>query len=133
MWVNILLLHNGLALYASWVFIEMLVTLSAMLTVETDTSQENAGTISLAILLVVFLFYLCCDVFLSRKRLRYIIAPYVTLVVALSALVNESWEEGMRNAEFGVAVLAIVIIGCLGKVGTMVYRIVTDPLKIEKM
>ena len=133
MWVNIILLHNGLGLYATWAFVETLISFNIMLTVETDVSQEDAGTIALALLLVIFLIYMCFDIFLSKTRLRYMIAPYVVLVVALSALVDESWESGMRNAEFGVAVLALVLFGCLAKIGAMLYRIKMDPLRIERV
>ncbi len=123
-WLTRALLHNGLAMQATWVSIATLLNMAMVMTYRADpgVNTTDAATTSLSVLTVEIVVFAVTDLGFLDRYSRYTVTPYVVVVVALLGSISRNYKEGARNSTFTVVLLALA--GCLllAKLVISVYR-----------
>ncbi|KAL8564713.1 hypothetical protein ACOMHN_004206 [Nucella lapillus] len=103
--------HNGLAIYASWACVETLLNLATVLAYASgsDVSVMTSSTIALGVLALGWGVYVLVDVCLLDGYSRYTLTPYLLVLVALVAVLLNNWNPGHRNW-----LLSVVLCGAAG-------------------
>ena len=133
MWANVILVHNGLALYAAWNTVTALISFHTLLVEVLEVKSKDAATAALAIMLIIVTVYAGLEMWLSKKRLRYVVTPYFAILVALSGMIDgHDWsDDNGSNAWLKAVIMAIMIIATIAKAAVIVFRIVKYPNKME--
>ncbi|XP_005101442.1 uncharacterized protein LOC101851743 [Aplysia californica] len=123
-WLTRGLLHNALAMQATWVSVATLLNAAMVMTYRADPSISvtNAATVSLSILSAEILVFAATDLLLLDRYSRYTITPYIVLVVALTGSIDRNYKEGARNSTFSVVLLAVAGTLLLTKLVLTIYR-----------
>ena len=135
-WANVILVHNGLGLYAAWCTVTALLTLRTMLVETFDIKEEDAATVVLVIILIIVIVYPPIEMWLSNKRLRYVWTPYLTLIVAMAGVIDgHKWDDDSdsANAILKIVIIVLLIIATLTKIGISIYRAFRQPTKIDQI
>ena len=133
-WSNIVLVHNGLALYATWSTVATLLTLRTMLVETLDVRSSSAAIVVLSLLLIIVVVYPALEMFTVPVRLRYVLTPYLTLGVALAGLLDaHDWDNDSDStaAILKIVTSALLAVPTVVKVGVTAYRGVRHPTKAE--
>ena len=113
LWATRILVHNGIAFYATWVSIAWLLNVAIVGHYFGQLSLTDAGTLSLSLLLVEILVWFFLDIVLLDRFTRYIQSVYIVIFVATTAVVTEHWnraEEDPRNHRFALALVLLVVL-----------------------
>lgn len=104
-----LLVHNGLALFTTWLAIATVITFTIFLKYNTKINELSAGTTGLSILLLFVVTYFLCENFFFKRYLLWLITPWFAFLVACVGIVNENWVDAKptRNNIFTVALLIV--------------------------
>ena len=123
-WLTRGLVHNGLAMQATWVSVATLLNLAMVLTYSGSkvASVDTAATVSLSVLTLEIAVFAVTDLCLLDRWTRYTLTPYVVLVVALSGSISKNYSAGARNSIFSVVLLAASSLLALVKVILTIYR-----------
>ncbi|GFN89726.1 hypothetical protein PoB_001623200 [Plakobranchus ocellatus] len=123
-WLTRALVHNGLAIQATWVSVATLLNLAMVLTYSGDkiATIKEAGTVSLSVLTVEIVVFAVTDLFLLDRYTRYTLTPYAVLVVALSGSISKNYSAGERNSVFTVVLLAIAVLLAVIKLIVTIYK-----------
>ncbi len=124
LWATRILVHNGIAFYATWVSIAWLLNVAIVAHYFGSLSLTDAGSLSLILLLLEILIWFFLDIFLLDRFTRYIQSVYIVLFVATTAIVTEHWnraDEEPRNHQF---VLALVLLVAVLQITKIVLTIV---------
>ena len=119
LWVTRILVHNGIAFYATWVSIAWLLNVAVVAHYFGPLSLADAGTLSLSLLLLEILVWFFLDIVLLDRFTRYIQSVYIVLFVATTAIVTEHWnraDEEPRNHQFALALVLLVVVLQIAKV-----------------
>ena len=113
LWATRILVHNGIAFYATWVSIAWLLNAAVVAHYFGSLSLTDAGTLSLSLLLLEILVWFLLDIVLLDRFTRYIQSVYIVLFVATTAIVTEHWnraDEEPRNHQFALALVLLVAV-----------------------
>ena len=113
LWATRILVHNGIAFYATWVSIAWLLNVAMVAHYFGSLSLTDAGTLSLSLLLLEILVWFFLDIVLLDRFTRYIQSVYIVLFVATTAIVTEHWnraDEEPRNHQFALALVLLVAV-----------------------
>ena len=119
LWTTRILVHNGIAFYATWVSIAWLLNVAIIGHYFGQLSLTDAGTLSLSLLLVETLVWFFLDIVLLDRFTRYIQSVYIVIFVATTAIVTEHWnraEEDPRNHRFALALVLLVVLLQIAKI-----------------
>jgi hypothetical protein len=126
-WMDRILVQNGLGAYLAWTSIASLINLAVTLQHEADMNGDDAATICLGILSGILLWYFLTDTISLDRYTRYLITPYVVVPYALAAVLDNNWDPEARNWMFSMALFAASVAFFLSKLIVMAYRICTTP------
>ncbi|XP_035698689.1 uncharacterized protein LOC118431555 [Branchiostoma floridae] len=135
LWLIRALVHNGLAIYGTWVTIATLVGFSNVLTYESGYDNEDVSTGMLGLLLAIILVWFVLENFVFERYCRYTLVPFVVVVVALSGLIDKyirftgSLEK--RNAIFACVMLGVSSLVLVVRFSLVLWRHVTQPLYVN--
>ncbi|KAL3836104.1 hypothetical protein ACJMK2_021557 [Sinanodonta woodiana] len=134
-WLVRLLVHNGLAIYATWTSIATLLNLAHTIAYKASTSidQNDASTVALSILSAEIVAFYSTDIFILDRYSRYTFTPYIVLIVAISGSVSKNYTYGTRNSIFIAVLLAVAIAMGVVKVIVLFWRHVTKPIYDTKI
>ena len=124
LWATRILVHNGIAFYATWVSIAWLLNVAIVGHYFGSMSLTDAGTLSLSLLLVEVLVWFFLDIVLLDRFTRYIQSVYIVVFVATTAIVTKHWgraNEEPRNQQFALAL--VLFVGLL-QVAKIVFTII---------
>ncbi|CAH1243970.1 Hypp7181 [Branchiostoma lanceolatum] len=111
LWLIRFFVHNGLAIYATWVTIATLLSFGTTLTYEGGYNNEDASTGMLALLTAIVLVWFVLENLVFERFCRYTLVPYVVVVVALSGIIDKfiRFNGGLekRNAIFACVLLGV--------------------------
>ena len=128
LWATRILVHNGIAFYATWVSIAWLLNVAMVAHYFGSLSLTDAGTLSLSLLLLEILVWFFLDIVLLDRFTRYIQSVYIVLFVATTAIVTEHWnraDEEPRNHQFALALVLLVAVLQIAKIAlTIVFAFV---------
>jgi len=123
-WLTRGLLHNGLAMQATWVSVATLLNVAMVMQYRSDPGVDvtDAATVSLSILLVEIIIFVVADLVFLDRYSRYTFTPYIVLVVALAGSYSKNYVAGARNSVFTVVLLSLTSILLLSKFVVTIYR-----------
>jgi hypothetical protein len=123
LWLVRLFVHNGFAIYGTWLYLAMLLNLTVWVTRIYDRSSESilaTSTTSLSLVLVGIVFYFIIENFIFYSALAYTFLTWFVLIFALSGIVFNNGKRSdvsKRNKSFALALLilccALVVIRIL--------------------
>jgi len=128
-WLTRGLVHNGLAMYATWVSVATLLNLAMVLTYSdgSDVTVSTASTVALGVLTAEIVVFVAVDLCLLDRYSRYTLTPYAVLVVALAGSLARNYTPGAANSVFSAVLLALAGLALLAKLVLTVYRHLTRP------
>ncbi|KAL4635276.1 hypothetical protein GN956_G14172 [Arapaima gigas] len=87
LWLIWVLVQNGVALYATWTTLTMLLNLTVVLVHRVGVSPSDAATLSLALLLLSALAWFVLENFIFEIHVRYIVSIYPIVIFMLSGII----------------------------------------------
>lgn len=107
-WLTRGLIHNGVAMLATWVSVATVLNLAMVLTYSGDkiASVEGAATAGLTVLTLEVALFAATDLLLLDRWTRYTLTPYAVLIVAFTGSIAKNYEAGARNSVFTIVLLA---------------------------
>ena len=130
-WVR-LTVHNGLAVYATWVTIATLLNLAIVLIYETTNDpmdkewREEVSTICLGILAFEMLLWFALDISFLDRYTRYVFTPQLVVTFALVGILVKNWDADSRNTYMEVAMLGAAALATVIKVVVILWRQLAD-------
>ncbi|XP_078576134.1 uncharacterized protein LOC144861893 [Branchiostoma floridae x Branchiostoma japonicum] len=135
LWLIRALVHNGLAIYATWVTIATLLSFGSCLTYESGYANEDVSTGMLVLLFAIILAWFFLENFVVERYCRYTLVPYVVVVVALSGLIDKyiTFTGGLekRNAILSCVLLGVSSLVLVLRFSLVIWRHVTQPLYVN--
>lgn len=114
-WATYVLVHNGLALFATWLCIAWLLNMSIVADAKNNfhgaLSRDDAGTVALSLLTFEIIVWFLLEQTVLESYVRYIHIVYPCLIVVLAGVLVEHWSNGQedsRNHIFALGVLVLV-------------------------
>ena len=120
--VTQVLVHNGIALYATWCTIASLLNLAMAITYYHGVHQDVASTISLVILALEVIVWFTLENTILDKYVRYTLSIYPVVIWALSASINKNWDAAKRNSIISVVLLAVAVTLFVVRIVIVVWR-----------
>lgn len=104
-----LLVHNGLALFTTWLSIATVLTFTIFLKYNTKMDELSAGTTGLSILLLFVITYFLFENFFFRRYHLWLITPWFAFLATYIGTINGNWVDmkPTRNNVFTVALLIV--------------------------
>ncbi|XP_041474094.1 uncharacterized protein LOC121422918 [Lytechinus variegatus] len=93
LWAYRVLVHNGLAIYATWATAAALINLSVALIYEAMLPSDVATYITLTTLAVVAIVYFVFELFVFDAYTRYVFMVYPTLIWALAGIMVANGDD----------------------------------------
>jgi hypothetical protein len=115
-WLVRILVHNGLAVYGTWLYLAMLLNLTVWVSQiynRNTQSVTDASTAALSLVLVGIIVYFISENFLFYSSMAYTYLPWFVLIFALSGIVSKNAQRtdvSSRNQSFALALLIICCI-----------------------
>lgn len=130
-WINRILVQNGLAMFAVWGTVAAMFNFAIVLTYRTGAEQEVSSTVSLSIFIIEILVWWIFDNFVFERYLRYLFTPYFVLIVSIAGIIAKNWDPEKMNAIFTLLVFATVIFLTIIKIILVCWRHKHRPLFVE--
>lgn len=121
-WVNRILLQNGLAFFASWGTVAAIFNFAVVLTYRTGAPKDVGSTVSLTVFTLEIVGWACLDNYVFEKMLRYLFTPYLMMATALAGIISKNWDPTRRNSLYTLTLFIGVIILILIKAVLLCYR-----------
>nr|XP_039255902.1 uncharacterized protein LOC120332671 [Styela clava] len=134
LWLVRIIFHNGYAILATWLTCAWKLMLATVITykgsmgspvaeLNGSLTAEDAGTISLVILLLEIIVWFVLENFVFEKYCRYTLTIYPTLVFALiGALVGNYVSPFSRNMYLSLTGLILSILALIARTVLVAYR-----------
>ena len=112
-WLVRLLVHNGLAVYGTWLYLATLLNLViwvGQIYNRNAQSVTDASTAALSLVLVGIVVYFVCENFIFYSSMAYTFLPWFVLIFALSGILSKNYTRSAvsdRNKSFILALLII--------------------------
>ena len=122
-WLQTVVFHNGLAVYACWMFLAAIIHLGIVLIHGgADVSRQGSATAMLVLLVILTIGFCTLELTYLDAWLRFVVAHYVALITVLAGSVSANWDGGYHNSIFTLVILIIVIVFLVLKIILMIYR-----------
>ncbi|CAF2017737.1 unnamed protein product [Rotaria magnacalcarata] len=112
-WLVRLFVHNGFAVYGTWLYLATLLNLSVWVSrIYNRNSQSvtDVSTASLSLVLVGVVIYFVCENFIFYSSMAYTFLPWFVLIFGLSGVVSKNanrTDVSNKNKSFALALLII--------------------------
>ena len=127
-WLTRILVHNGIAMQATWVSIATLLNY-AMVTIYTldpGLSVTDGSTMSLLLLAGAIVTFTLTDLVWLDRYSRYTVTPYLVLVMALTGSWSKNYVPEARNSLITVILLGFSVFLLITKLLATCVRVVRD-------
>jgi len=121
-WAIRLLIHNGVAFYAAWGSVAVLISFNTVLVYEGSVQRLTGTWLILALLNVIILGVFFLEVCVFDRYARYTIAHYITLVIALSGIMDRHFSVSKPYTIYVAVILGLTILLGVIKGILMLYR-----------
>jgi hypothetical protein len=107
------LVHNGLAVYGTWLYLATLLNLTVWISQMYNKNAQSitdGSTAALSLVLVGILIYFISENFIFYSSMAYTFLPWFVLIFALSGIVTKNYNRTDipdRNKSFAFALLII--------------------------
>ncbi|XP_050404215.1 uncharacterized protein LOC126820358 [Patella vulgata] len=129
MWMIIVIVQNGVALFAGWTTVIFYLNLAVCL-VYWNVLAAMSSLICLCIFAVHFISFALTDLTIFHKFTKYVLTPYIAIAVALAGMLLKNWRADSVNAIFVAVFLAFVVICAIIKSIRMLIHIVRANRKV---
>ncbi|XP_031706162.1 uncharacterized protein LOC116385101 [Anarrhichthys ocellatus] len=129
LWLQRVLVQNGIAIYATWTTIATLVNLAIVLTYDANMSPTDAATVSLSVLTVVLVVWFYLENFVLDQHVRYIVTFYPFVIWAVTGVFtkNNDAANPSRNNIFTTVLLAAACTMCAARAVLVTWRHIKKP------
>ncbi|CAH1243961.1 Hypp7173 [Branchiostoma lanceolatum] len=132
LWLTRGLVHNGLAIYATWTSIATLLNLDIVLIYVGGFSDEDVSTGMFTVLLAEILVWFFLENFVLDRYCRYTLVPYCVVIAALSGNLTKNWDPAKRNVIYVCVLLGVTALLFVVRVALVMWRHMTQPLYVTK-
>ena len=132
LYMNRILIQNGVAFNATWVTIATLLNLGIVIAYWGGVDQSTASTVSLSVLTCEVLVYFVLENFILERYLRYTYSVWPVVIWALSGSIAQNWDSSNTNSIITAVLLALACALYLVKIGLSIWRGRTQPLTGHK-
>ncbi|CAF1200964.1 unnamed protein product [Didymodactylos carnosus] len=108
-WLIRLLVHNGLAIYATWLFLAMNLNLTIWIKAM-GKNATDAATAALSVVLLGIIIYFVCENIIFYNSMAYTWIPWFVLIFALSGIMSLNYKTPRNPTRNQSYVLALLII-----------------------
>ena len=127
-WLVRILVHNGLAMFATWGTVASMFNFAVVLTYGTGAKLEVGSTVSLAIFTLEIIVWWIFDNFVFEKLLRYLFTPYIVILFSIAGILSKNWNPESSNSVFTVSLFGLVgLLTCI-KAVLAIYRHFSRPI-----
>lgn len=132
-WLMRILVHNGLAFYATWCTFATLLNFAIVLFESCGINKNMAGTITLGIAALFMLLWFMLDCIILDKYVRYTFTPYVVLIVAFTGIMVQHFNLSLhpRNSILTCVLLVLSALMLLCKFITVTWLHSHQPIIIK--
>ena len=125
--------HNAMCFYATWVSVATLINFGTVLSYGGgNVPQSTTCTIILSILTVGLVAWFVADLVFLDKYVRYVLTPYIVLILAFSGSIDKNWNPANTNSIFTACLLGIVCAMLLVKIVVMIARCLKKPAAVDE-
>ena len=129
-WINVLLVQNGLGLYQTWTVIATVLNIGFLLNDFYDVSMSDTCWIALSVIGTVYIINFIYDM-LMGFRYRYQLTPYLVYVWAFAGIVEKNYDADDDFQVFAAVLLGFFILGLLVKVIVTIISAIRNPTVLE--
>ncbi|XP_041474157.1 uncharacterized protein LOC121422972 [Lytechinus variegatus] len=126
LWAYRVLVHNGLAIYATWATAASLINLSVALIYEAMLPSDVATYVSLTTLAVIVIVYFVFELFVFDAYTRYVFMVYPTLIWALAGIMVANGDD--TNSPVFVYSAILVSVCFIFFIVKTVFMIIRSPV-----
>ena len=87
-----------------------------------SVSQNVSSTVSLCVVTLEIGLWFVLDVFVLDRYVRYIVTPYLVLVMALAGSITKNWDQTSSNSAFTGFLLALACLLTVFKLISLLAR-----------
>lgn len=127
-WYVIAFVHNGLGVYAAWTTVATLLNMAIFLAYSIGLPQDVSSAIALGSLAFILVMYMMLDLVLLERYMRFLMTPYLVVIIALIGSLDKNWNPTKPNSMFTVGLLAIVTVGFVVKISVIIWKQRVDPV-----
>ena len=127
-WLIRIFVQNGLAMFASWGTVAAMFNFAVVLTYRTGAKEEVGSTVSLTIFTLEIFAWWVFDNFVFEKLLRYLITPYIVILISIVGIITKNFNPNSTNSIFTVSLLVITAVLTVIKLVLLVYRHYKQPI-----
>lgn len=127
-WFVRIFVHNGLAIYGTWLYLATLLNLTVWLSqIYNRNSQSitDISTVSLTLTLLGIVIYFICENFIFYISMAYTYTPWFVLIFTLFGIVSKNSKRNDisdRNKTYTIALLIICCILFVIRLGLFLVR-----------
>jgi hypothetical protein len=92
-WLSRILIHNGLAMFSSWLLVASCVSLSSILTYSWQVEMTTASAIALIVIAILVTSYFVIDNLIYPKYTLYVFTPWIVFVSACVAILTKNYDK----------------------------------------
>ena len=127
-WLMRVLVHNGLAMFATWGTVAAMFNFAVVLTYRTGAKAEVGSTVSLAIFTLEIIAWWIFDNFVFERLLRYLFTPYIVILVSIAGILSKNWNPHSANSMLTLSLFGLVAVLSIIKTVLVLYRHFKRPL-----
>lgn len=127
-WVVRLVVQNGLAMFAMWGTVASMFNFAVVLTYRTGARQSVSSSVALSIFTLEIITWWIFDNFIFEKYFRYLITPYVVLILSIAGITSKNWDPSNGNAVYTLVLFCLVVVLTVSKIALLVWRHRNRPL-----
>ena len=131
-WLIRILVHNSLAMFATWAAVVAIFNFTVEIIYPTGADQSVGSTVSLAFFTMEILTFWLCDIFVFDNLLRYLLSPYVVLLISLFGICQNNWDPRKVTSICTTSLLALSILLTVIKTILMIHRHKIAPVFTSK-
>ena len=127
-WITYVLVHNGLAVYTTWLCIAWLLNMSIVADAQNGfrgaMSRDDAGTLALSLLTVEVILWFLLEQTCLEHYVRYIHTIYPVLIVAMVGVLVEHWNRGTEESMNHIFVLGILVLVVILQIARFAFTVI---------
>ncbi|CAF1059068.1 unnamed protein product [Rotaria magnacalcarata] len=129
-WLVRIFVHNGFAIYGTWLYLATLLNLTIWISQiynKDPQSITDATTAALSLVLVGIVVYFVCENFIFYSSMAYTFLPWFALIFALSGVLSKNYNRigvSSKSKAFSLALLILCCILFFIRLGLFIVRYV---------
>lgn len=121
-WLVRFLVQNGLAMFAMWGTVASMFNFAVVLTYRTGARQSVSSSVALSIFTLEIVTWWVFDNFVFEKYFRFLLTPYLVLVLSIAGIASKNWDPTNANAVYTLVLFCVVVALTVAKVALLVWR-----------